>query len=39
MSPFAKSIQQEIDLPIFDIYTLTNMVYGAVVRKDFFSNY
>lgn len=39
MSPFAKSIQQEVNLPIFDIYTLTNMVYGAVVRKDFFSNY
>lgn len=39
MPPFAKSIQQEVNLPIFDIYTLTNMVYGAVARKSFFSNY
>lgn len=39
MPPFAKSIQQEVNLPIFDIYTLTNMVYGAVARKGFFSNY
>jgi len=39
MPPYAKSIQQAVNLPVFDIYTLTNMVYGAVVRKDFFSNY
>ena len=35
MPPYAKSIQEEVNLPIFDIYTLTNMVYSAVVRKDF----
>ena len=35
MPPYAKSIQEEVKLPVFDIYTLTNMVYSAVVRKDF----
>ena len=35
MPVYAKSIQQEVNLPIFDIYTLTNMVYSAVVSKDF----
>jgi len=35
MPPYAKSIQEEVNLPIFDIYTLTNMIYSAVVRKDF----
>jgi len=35
MPVYAKSIQQEVNLPIFDIYTLTNMVYSTVVRKDF----
>ena len=35
MPSFTKSIQQEVKLPIFDIYTLINMVYGVVVRKDF----
>ncbi|MCK4786114.1 MAG: aspartate/glutamate racemase family protein [Desulfobacteraceae bacterium] len=32
MSPFAQKIQQKVDLPVFDIITLTNMVYEAVVR-------
>jgi len=35
MPPYAKSIQEEVKLPVFDIYTLTNMVYSTVVRKDF----
>lgn len=35
MPPYAKAIQEEVNLPVFDIYTLTNMVYSAVVRKDF----
>jgi Asp/Glu/hydantoin racemase len=35
MPPYAAAIQKETGLPIFDIYTLVNMVYRAVVRKDF----
>jgi Asp/Glu/hydantoin racemase len=35
MPPHAAAIQEEVGLPVFDIYTLTNMVYQAVVRKDF----
>jgi len=35
MPPHAAAIQQEIGLPIFDIYTFVNMVYQAVVRKEF----
>ena len=35
MPPYAATIQKETGLPIFDIYTLVNMVYQAVVRKDF----
>lgn len=30
---FAFSIQREIDLPVFDIYTLTNMVYNVIFRR------
>jgi aspartate/glutamate racemase len=33
--PFAHLIQQRADVPIFDIITLTNMVYEAVVRKNY----
>ena len=32
LPPFAHLIQQKINIPIFDIITLTNMVYEAVVR-------
>jgi hypothetical protein len=32
---FAPLIQQRVNLPVFDIVTLTNMVYQAVVRKPF----
>ena len=35
MAPYAAAIQREVNLPIFDIYTLVNMVYQAVVRKEF----
>ena len=35
MTPYAADIQEEIGLPVFDIYTLVNMVYQAVVRKRF----
>jgi Asp/Glu/hydantoin racemase len=35
MPPYAAAIQKEIDLPIFDIYTLVVMVYHTVVKKDF----
>ena len=35
MPPYAAAIQKEINLPIFDIYTLVIMVYHAVVKKDF----
>ena len=38
MPPYAASIQKEINLPIFDIYTLVIMVYRAVVKKDFFGH-
>jgi len=35
MPPYAAAIQKEIDLPIFDIYTLVIMVYRAVVKRNF----
>ena len=35
MSSFARSIQQKVKLPIFDLTTLTNMVYACVVRKTY----
>jgi Asp/Glu/hydantoin racemase len=35
MPPYAAAIQQEIGLPVFDIYTLANMVYQAMVRREF----
>ena len=35
MPPHAAAIQREIGLPVFDIYTLVNMVYQAVVREEF----
>lgn len=33
--PFSHIIQQKLNLPVFDIITLTNMVYQAVVRKGY----
>jgi len=35
MPPYAAAIQKEINLPIFDIYTLVIMVYHAVVKRNF----
>jgi len=35
MPPYAAAIQKEINLPVFDIYTLVMMVYQAVVKKEF----
>jgi len=35
MPYFAHIIQQKVNLPVFDIITLTNMVYQAVIRKPF----
>ncbi len=35
MMPYAAAIQQEIDLPVFDIYTLVRMVHLAAVRNPF----
>ena len=35
LPPYAKAIQEAVELPVFDIVSLTNMVYAAIVRKDF----
>ena len=35
MTPYASAIQEKTGLPVFDIYTLVNYVYHAVVRKGF----
>jgi Asp/Glu/hydantoin racemase len=35
MPPYAAAIQEEVGLPVFDIYTLVHMVYRAVVRRPF----
>jgi Asp/Glu/hydantoin racemase len=35
LPPFAHLIQQKVNVPIFDIITLTNMVYEAVVRTNY----
>jgi len=35
MPPFAHLIQKAVNLPIFDLITLTNMVYNAVVRRSY----
>ncbi len=35
MPPYAAGLQEATGLPVFDIYTLTNMVYHAVVRQKF----
>ena len=35
LPPFARLIQQKISVPVFDIITLTNMVYEAVTRTNF----
>ena len=35
MMPYAAAIQQETGLPVFDIYTLVNMVHQALTRREF----
>jgi len=35
MPYFAHLIQKKVNLPVFDIITLTNMVYQAMVRKEY----
>ena len=35
LPPFAHLIQEKIGVPVFDIVTLTRMVYDAVVRSPF----
>jgi len=35
MPPYARAIQKEVNLPVFDMITLTNMVYEVVVRKEY----
>jgi hypothetical protein len=35
MPPYSKSIQEAVNLPVFDYVTLTNMVYSAVVKREF----
>jgi hypothetical protein len=35
LPPFAHLIQQKINIPVFDIVTLTNMVYEALIRQPF----
>jgi Asp/Glu/hydantoin racemase len=35
MPPYARALQDEVDLPIFDVVTLTNMVYETVKRQDY----
>ena len=35
LPPFAHLIQQKIDSPVFDIVTLTNMVYESLIRRPF----
>ncbi len=33
MPPFAAAVQEAVGLPVFDINTLTNYVYNAVVQR------
>jgi len=35
LPPYAKAVQDATGLPVFDIITLANMVYNAVVRRRF----
>lgn len=34
MPPYAKAIQEATDLPVFDIFTLTDMVYNSLVKHE-----
>jgi len=35
LPPYAKAVQDAVNLPVFDFITLTEWVYSALVRKDF----
>lgn len=35
LPPYAAAVQRAVHLPVFDIITLTNMIYNAVVRKEY----
>jgi Asp/Glu/hydantoin racemase len=35
LPPFAKAVQDAVNLPVYDFVTLTNFVYSAFVRKEF----
>lgn len=35
MPPYAAAIKKEVGLPVFDFYTLTILVYYALVKKEF----
>jgi Asp/Glu/hydantoin racemase len=35
LTSFAHLIQQKVNVPVFDIITLTNMVYETVVRREY----
>jgi hypothetical protein len=35
LPPFAKSVQEVVNLPVFDFISLINMVYSAVVKKSY----
>ncbi|MCR4442283.1 MAG: aspartate/glutamate racemase family protein [Peptococcaceae bacterium] len=35
MPPFAKAVQEAVNLPVFDAVTLINYVYSVVVRHDY----
>ena len=34
MPPYAKAIQEAVQLPVFDIFSLVDMVYNALVKKE-----
>ena len=35
LPPYSRAIQEALDVPVFDIVTLTNMVHSSIVKKDF----
>jgi len=35
LTPFANNIQEKINVPVFDIITLTNMIYESISRKNY----
>jgi Asp/Glu/hydantoin racemase len=35
MAPYAKAIQEETGLPVFDSVTLTELVHSSLVKKDY----